>query len=410
MNLRVVILPAKQLANGTHKIRIAISHRGETRYIVTRFVVPSTDNLRNGSVVNVNNASYINQQLRIRMNNIYNICDREPNIEYFSCAQLMSFIDAKESRIAPKTFHEIAEKFLASKRMSVAEATVKLYEDCIRKFETFFGEDYLLQLLTSDDLHKYRKWLTDKCKLKQTTISIREKDLHTIINYAVRLKYVTYEISPYISFSDCKPTVRQCTLTIEELRAIRDLDFSKKPRDKMKGFARDVLMLSFYLCGMNLTDMLAVDLSKEYVSYARKKTRNNRKTLQNTEFTIQPEARALIDRLFVDGKLSIKHERSYNAVSRILRDNLPKIAKAVGIEGKKLVYYSARKTFAQLANELFIKDSVIEYCIGDTVTQSTKVIGFYIQVNKRMADKSIRKVFDAVASDKTIEQLTEDAI
>ena len=51
---------------------------------------------------------------------------------------------------------------------------------------------------------------------------------------------------------------------------------------------------------------------------------------------------------------------------------------------------------------------MIEYCIGDTVTPSKKVIGYYINVTKRMADMSIRRVFDAVASDKSIEQLSEE--
>ena len=56
------------------------------------------------------------------------------------------------------------------------------------------------------------------------------------------------------------------------------------------------------------------------------------------------------------------------------------------------------------------QDSVIEYCIGDTVTQSRKVIGYYIHVTPRMADLAIRKVFDAVASDKSLECLQEEAL
>lgn len=81
MNLRVVILPAKVLANGTHRVRIAISHRGQTRYLMTRFIVPEVGCLRNGIIVGVNNANYINQQLRIRMNRIYTICDKATDID-----------------------------------------------------------------------------------------------------------------------------------------------------------------------------------------------------------------------------------------------------------------------------------------------------------------------------------------
>lgn len=406
MNLRVVILPAKVLANGTHRVRIAISHRGQTRYLMTRFIVPEVECLRNGTIVGVNNASYINQQLRIRMNRIYTICDKATDIDYLTCSQLVQYIENKESNSGPKTIHEIGERFLNMKQSTHAEGTLKLYRDAIAYFEQFFGSDYLLQLLSADDLFSFRNWLKEKRGLSQTTISIKERNLHTVINYAIKMKYALFEVSPYSVFSDTPPTVRDCRITIEQLRMIRDLKLDGR-RDYMTRYARDLFMLSFYLCGMNLADMMSVDLSGDSVKYMRQKTKARRKTPRHTEFTIQPEAKEIIDRLMVNGKIVIKYERSYDAVSRILHDCLPRIAKQCGIQ-TQFIFYSARKTFAQLANELFVKDNVIEYCIGDTVTPSKKVIGYYINVTKRMADMSIRRVFDAVASDKSIEQLSEE--
>ena len=98
----------------------------------------------------------------------------------------------------------------------------------------------------------------------------------------------------------------------------------------------------------------------------------------------------------------------YSQISCLFARNFPTIAKRCNIE-TQFIFYSARKTFAQIANELMIKDSIIEYCIGDTVTSSKKIIGYYISINKRMADKAIRRIFDAVKSDKTIDELMEDA-
>ncbi len=57
-----------------------------------------------------------------------------------------------------------------------------------------------------------------------------------------------------------------------------------------------------------------------------------------------------------------------------------------------------------------IKDSIIEYCLGDPVSTTGKVIGHYINVNQRMADKAIRKVFDAVASEKSLQELIDEAL
>lgn len=408
MNLRLVILPAKVLADGTHKIRIAISHKGQTRYFVTRFIVPGPECLYDGQVVGVNNASYINQQLRIRMSKIYAICDRAKDIEYYTCSQLVQYIEDAESNAGPKSIHDIGERFLTTRKTSYREGTIRLYKDAIAYFEMYFGSDYLLQLLTSDGLHRFEQYLKNNRGLSQTTISIKMRNIHTVINYAKRQKFVEFEVDPYSDYEDPAPTRRDCAITLEQLRAVRDVDLTQE-RGIMIGVTRDIFMLSFYLCGMNLRDMVEQDFRKDRVSFLRTKTISRRKFPTNTEFTIQPEAREILDRLTKSGKLFVHHKRSYGALSRILHDNLPRIAKKCGID-TDFIYYSARKTFAQMANQLFIKDSIIEYCIGDTVTQSRKVIGYYIHVTPQMADLAIRKVFDAVASDKTLEQLQLEAL
>ncbi len=46
--LKIAVVPAKVLKNGKHKIRIAIGHNRVTKYLVTRFVVDSPDQLRDG--------------------------------------------------------------------------------------------------------------------------------------------------------------------------------------------------------------------------------------------------------------------------------------------------------------------------------------------------------------------------
>ena len=342
------------------------------------------------------------------MSKIYAICDRATDIEYYTCSQLVQYIEDAESNAGPKSIHDIGERFLTTRKTSYKEGTIRLYKDAITYFEMYFGSDFLLQLLTSDGLHRFEQYLKNNRGLSQTTISIKMRNIHTVINYAKRQKFVEFEVDPYSDYEDPAPTRRDCAITLEQLRAVRDVDLTHE-RAVMIGATRDIFMLSFYLCGMNLRDMVEQDFRRNHVSFLRTKTISRRKFPTSTEFTIQPEAREILDRLTKSGKLFVHHKRSYGALSRILHDNLPRIAKKCGID-TDFIYYSARKTFAQLANQLFIKDSIIEYCIGDTVTQSRKVIGYYIHVTPQMADLAIRKVFDAVASDKTLEQLQLEAL
>lgn len=93
-----------------------------------------------------------------------------------------------------------------------------------------------------------------------------------------------------------------------------------------------------------------------------------------------------------NGKVISFKGRTLPSFNGTCRRGLEVISDLTGIDKQRLTFYSARKTFAQLANELMIKDSIIEYCLGDSVSTEGKVIGHYINVNQRMADKAIRKV------------------
>lgn len=69
--LKAAVVPAKVLKNGKHRIRIAIGHKQETRYIVTRFEIDNTANFKGGQVVGVPDhmsmLNYVEYLIHIRM-------------------------------------------------------------------------------------------------------------------------------------------------------------------------------------------------------------------------------------------------------------------------------------------------------------------------------------------------------
>lgn len=409
MNLRVVILPAKILADGRHKVRIAISHNGVTRYFVTRFCVPSEKNIVSGNIVGIPNAAYANNQIRLKMSKIYEAFDSIEDTDYYTCSQLVSLIEDKLSGGKPMTLKMLGEEYIRVRRTVVASGTIYIYERGMAEINSFFGEDFLLSRLKVTDVSAFKEYLSKK--LNPTTTNLRLRVLNMIVTYAVRHNYVKFDVSPFTDVSLPHGKVRDCALSIEQLRTIRDMKFTDSRLDKCLSFVRDMFMLSFYLCGMNLADILAIDLRKPIVSFVRQKTKNRKADKVKTEFSMQPEAMEILKRILdSDGHIRFKGKNmTYNQISCLFSRNLQTIATMCGIESQ-FIFYSARKTFAQIANELMVKDSIIEYCIGDTVSTSTKVIGYYIHTNIRMADNAIRKVFDAVKSNKTIDELVEDAL
>lgn len=407
MKLKPTILPAKVLQDGTHRIRIAMSHRGTTRYFQTRFIIPSKSNLLGGQVIGIPNASYINQQLLKQMSEIYQAFDKLEDTDYMTCSQLLTMIEETIKGNKPITLHEAFDLYRQNKLRSTSDSTIRILDTAIAAIEPFFPEDYPLKRLDAMKLFELRDYLAKKKKLNSTTQLMYLGYLRGAVAFAVRHKKVQYDVMPFRDFDMPKNKVRDVSLSIEQLRSIRDAEFEGQYKEQMT-FSRDLFMLSFYLCGMNLVDILRLDLSKDSVRFLRQKTASRRSEDKSTEFTIQPEARVLIDKLIKDGQIIYKKRwRTYYSLTRTLNRHLKHVAEACKID-RRLIYYSARKTFAQLANELMVKDSIIEYCIGDSISMASRTIGNYIHINKRMADAAIRKVFDAVASNKSMDELVEE--
>lgn len=406
MKLKPTILPAKVLKDGTHRVRIAMSHRGCTRYFMTRFIVPSPGNLVGGAVSGIPNASYINQQLLKQMSELYKAYDSIDDTEYLTCSQLLERMEEMRRGMRPITIYEAMDRFMEFKKRTCSQSSIRIISTYLAALKTFFTEKDLLRQLNAERLFECRDFLSKR--FNTTTLAINFTYLRMVLTYAIRNGMVRYDIHPFRDFEMPKSIVRDIAVTMEQLRMIRDMDLSA-PKDELKRECRDFFMLSFYLCGMNLVDMTRLDFSKPTIRFLRQKTASRRQESQSTEFTIQPEAREIIDRLFVNGKWANKrHNKNYISLTRMVNRKIQEIAKDLGIESR-VMFYSARKTFAQLANELMIKDGVIEYCIGDSVSSSRRTIGSYIRINRRMADAAIRKVFDAVASDKPMEELIDEA-
>ena len=96
-NLFITIVPTKQKKNGQHKVRIAVSHNAETRYIPTNIIIDSVDQLKNGKVVRRSDKELLNAKLKRIYDTYYERCE---NIEYadsLTCTQLIKIISKHEN-------------------------------------------------------------------------------------------------------------------------------------------------------------------------------------------------------------------------------------------------------------------------------------------------------------------------
>lgn len=136
--------------------------------------------------------------------------------------------------------------------------------------------------------------------------------------------------------------------------------------------------------------------NRTILEYVRKKTDTTTQGLKTISFTIPEEAQAII-KTWINrntGRLDFGYKFSYPNFSRYLTRSLAALAKELGIT-EKVVYYSARKSFAQYASEIGIPDGIIDYCLGHS-DKSKGVIRYYTKVRQKQADMAISRVIDYV--------------
>jgi integrase len=158
-------------------------------------------------------------------------------------------------------------------------------------------------------------------------------------------------------------------------------------------------MLSYYLAGINLIDLLSYDFrNKKIMEYIRTKTRNKKKTNRTVSFSIPDEAMPIIHRYMSPktGRLDFGQKGTYDTFKNIVTRDIKRIAKKLGIrQAEKVCYYTARKSFVQHGFDLGISLEVLEYCIGQSM-KSNRPIFNYLKIMRRHADTAMRKIFDGL--------------
>lgn len=246
-----------------------------------------------------------------------------------------------------------------------------------------------MEHITPVRINSYIMYLKKK-KLSSTTINIYITLLKVIINYAVKMRYVEYKVDPFVTATIPTAKKRDTCITVEQLKIIRDM----VPDKYNVAVVRDIFMLTYYLAGMNLVDMLAYDFRTTEVDYIRIKTRNTKDGDRLTSFTIPEEAKPLIKKYMNKntGKLVFGKYKTYVSCYNTLTRKMKVLKEVAGVK-HDLTLYSARKSFVQHGYDLGIPLSTLEYCIGHSMKEDRPIFN-YVSIMKKHADKAIREILD----------------
>ena len=390
--LSLTLFKAKVLKDGRHKIRIAVRHKHETTYIVTRFIVEDNQ-FKNGQVVKRPDAAFINTKLRSMMNDYQEKLDSISNQNLYTCRQLKDILLNSTSSKGEATFQAVCQKYISELEEEGRGSYSTLLERNCRYFTEYTKGEILLSDISPVLIEGYARFLKVKKGVGDTTLGMMMSRTRTIINRGVKQQIVKYDVHPFLNYSIPSSSVREVDITLESFNRIR----LATPKEKKYRVAHDLFCLSFYLGGINLIDLLQIDFrNTEVLEYVRTKTKNTTVGTRAICFTIPEPAKEIIKKWMNrnTGRLDFGYKFSYPNFSRYLTRSLASLAKELGIT-EKVVYYSARKSFAQYASEIGIPDGIIDYCLGHS-DKSKGVIRYYTKVRQKQADMAISRVIDYV--------------
>lgn len=338
------------------------------------------------------------RQYKVKNSTLMSIVDRLEYMVIHDGLTEQEFIDAfREATGRPekkksKCILDYWDEFQATK---VKPGTLKTYTNARKKIEEFDGE-VTWETFNKGWLLRFEAWLLSK-GFGVNYISIMMRCLRAVNNYCIDCEYTA--VYPFRRFQIKNEPTEKRSLTREQLIMLRD--YTVEPHQEKY---RDAFMLSFYLIGINMTDLFSLtwaDVKDGYISYRRAKTG----TLYRIR--IEPEAQALLDKYRGKEHLLVWSDewKMENFLHRcnIELQKIGTFEKKEGRGGKKiyqslfpeLTTYWARHTWATLASALDIPVDVIGHALGHS-DESHKVTNIYINFDSTKVDDANRRVLDFI--------------
>jgi integrase len=289
-------------------------------------------------------------------------------LEFFTCEQLRDYLRDNNKDIDIIEFADEHIKFLKSEEQN-REPYSRTFRKIRNSLLDYFGRSAIsINEIHSNMLYSYEQFL--KTTRKQTRINqlgkpvttvekglskgglyAHMRDLRTLFNEAKR-KYNNDELGifrikhyPFTKYKvGTPPATRKRNFDIEQVIAIRDCVV---PEDSRIELAKDLFMLSFYLCGTNAVDFYqasALNINKNRFEYKRSKTQGRRLDEAFISIKIVDEAQKLLEKYI--GKLNSRYG-AYDYLDYALYKGMKGLRELTGIP--ELTLYWARHTFGSLA-------------------------------------------------------------
>ena len=390
---RLVLDTRRPLKDGTFPVKISVPY-GKDLLLSTGVSVRQEDWEKEGTYTGPQ-MKYINSTLNAQVARVSGRVQElrdTGKIHSIEPARLRKILQSEDFERAVTmdgrlTLFKIADRLLSTMKPG---STKSLYALTIRKVRAYTGKD---DVYVEDLDYLWLAGFDAAIGGKINARAVHMRNLRHICNFAIDEGYTSFY--PFRKFTIRHEETQKLSLTVEQLRAIRDLDCEPWQEEY-----RDIFMLMFYLLGVNAADIFKA--APDSIRNGRLEYRRS-KTGRLYSIKVEPEALAII-RKYRGKKYLISPLERY-ADYRDYLHHLNDALKTLGMNARAGVKRSgkaiepdlssnwARHTWATLAAELDVSDPTISLALGHAVT-GHRTTSIYIKRNFNKVDEANRLLID----------------
>ncbi len=327
-------------------------------------------------------------ELYYQYHNVLMEIDKRGLLQHMSAAEIRDYARRQKEYHVERTFTSTLQEYTESCR---TEKTRGTYNYAAQLMERFYGKNkFLFEEINYKFLTDFERWMEQK-GIGMASRSIIFRNIRTVYNYAIRNEWVSQDMYPFKRFKIKQPTKKVIEYVPEKtMRKLLSLNLTKEECADGIALARDVFLLSFFLCGINPIDLYNLPLSNGKISFVRQKVQWHEP--EPIQISIQPVAQSIIDKYRGTTHLLCFHEKysSFESFYHFVKHRLKKLGKLIDCED--ITLYWARYSWATYASKIDVSDSVIGKALGHA--SSSLAERRYISFDWAKVDKANVRVIE----------------
>jgi integrase/recombinase XerD len=370
VNLKTLLDTRRQKSDGSFNIIFRITHNRKVYTLNSGFQITELhwNDKRNEIDKSHPNAKLLNLKVTQQYYKIQQAILQLD--EEFSMEKLRYLIDDNPKKQLQASFKVFADGLIAQMIEANKTGNALVYQTAVNQFMLSVSNE---QLMFKDIdyvlLEKFSHHLV-KRGLKVNSISNYIRTIRAIYNKAIKMKLVDRSLYPFYDFSIKSEKTAKRAISKDDIIKMKqvNLDPNSKAERSLKCF-----LLSFYLRGIAFTDLTYLtpnNIINGRVVYKR------RKTHKNYNIKLFPQAKKLIQQLYIDGDKyllpilpnntqedSLETKKIIRQFIKTTNKYLKRLSEQVGL-ASPVTTYTSRHSFGTIAKRLGYSNELIAEALG----------------------------------------------